>query len=1540
MGRGEHEVGAAAGGGSGAGDPGSLVQRFRAAVDRDPGALALVAGELRLTYGELEARAERLARELLAAGVEHETLVGVRLDRSADLVVAVLGIIIAGAAYLPLDPEYPADRLRFMLQDAGVGIVVTSVAYGGTSPDVAEWVLEEGRAAAPLASSDRVERRGGARSLAYVMYTSGSTGVPKGVLIEQRSIVRLVCDTDYARFGPGERFLLFAPASFDASTLEIWGPLLNGGALVVAPAGLPSLGALGSVLRQGGVTAMWLTSALFHAMVDDHLEDLRGLRQILAGGDVLSPERVARVLDALPECAVINGYGPTENTTFTCCFPMHHGDPVGATVPIGRPIPGTTVHLLDPEGRAVADGQPGELYTGGLGVARGYLGRPELTAERFLPDPFADAPDARMYRTGDLARRRPDGVIEFLGRIDGQMKVRGYRIEPGEVEAALRAHPAVRDAVAGATTWRGEKHLTAWIVPPHGQAAPDLAELRRFLGARVPAHLIPTRLVALDELPVTPNGKVDRQALPEPAEVRGLGAGAPPQRPGSGARVAALFAELLGLDGVPGDVSFFDLGGTSLLAMRLVERLEQQLSRRVPVVTLFDHPTADALEAWLGSDPSAAGPDPVLAAQLRRQRRTGAGAQEAIAIVGMACRYPGAADVRGYWRLLIEGRETTRFFEPGELDPGVDPAEVADAHYVAARGVLDDADAFDAAFFGMTPRLAELTDPQNRVFLETCWEALEDAGYDPARFDGLIGVWGGKVYNSYRPAAIDPRPELLEQVGALQLRLRNEKDYLPIWVAHALDLRGPAVAVQTACSTSLVAVVNACFALQTGQCDMALAGGAAVTAPIRSGHLYVSGGMLSRDGHTRPFDASATGTVFSDGVGVVTLKRLSDAERDGDTIHAVIRGMALNNDGAHRASFSAPNVEGQSAVVAMALARAGWDADTVQYVEAHGTATPLGDPIEVAALTRAFRQWTERSGFCGLGSVKGNFGHTTAAAGVAGLIKTALAIEHGVLPKSLNFQRANPEIEFEMTPFIVQSQPAEWALPRRAGVSSFGVGGTNAHVVLEAFERANDPVRPSRPQQLVMLSARTASALDAASARLAEHLRSAPQTSLADAAYTLAMGRRAFAHRRIVVAADSAEAAALLETQAPLRTASGTAPEQAPEIVYMLPGQGSQSPGMARAIYDEEPLFRQTLDACAEIARARGGIDLLGAMYPPEGADAAEAAEALRDTSLTQPAIFAVELGLARLWTSWGVRADALVGHSVGEFVAACVAGVMEVEDALGLVLERGRLMSGLPRGGMMSVRASAEALVPLLGPELALACENAPELSVVAGPDAALQALAGELGAAGIAARPLHTSHAFHSAMMDPVVEPLRALAARVRLSPPRIPIASTVTGTWLSDAEATDPGYWAAQARATVRFSAALRTACRDASPRLLLEVGPRVTTTTFARQTRAALGPTTIVASLDTDAAGGDAWIALQAARGRVWLAGVDLDLGAWYAAESRRRVPLPTYPFERRRHWLEPVASRPVGPGAASRDVERMLEMQLEILSTQMRLIREE
>lgn len=874
---------------------------------------------------------------------------------------------------------------------------------------------------------------------------------------------------------------------------------------------------------------------------------------------------------------------------------------------------------------------------------------------------------------------------------------------------------------------------------------------------------------------------------------------------------------------------------------------------------------------------------------------------DAIAIVGMAGRFPGARDVREFWRNLVAGTESVTFFTDQDIE--ANDGRLGDTAYVKARGVLEGVEHFDAGFFGFTPREAELMDPQHRIFLETAWTALEDAGHDPARFAGAIGVYAGQSLPTYLLANLCSDRAAIDQLtGGYQADgyptvLGNDKDYLTTRVSYKLDLTGPSMTVQTACSTSLVAVAQACQSLSTYQCDMALAGGVSITFPQRRGSLFQEGGIISPDGHCRAFDAAAAGTVFGSGVGVVALRRLSDALQDGDHVYAVIIGSALNNDGGLKVGYMAPSLERQAEVIAMAHTVAGITADSIGYVEAHGTATPLGDPIEIAALTKAFRATASASGFCAIGSVKTNIGHLEVASGVAGLIKAALAVERAVIPASLHFTAPNPQIDFAASPFRVQTTTAPWTTSagaaRRAGVSSFGVGGTNAHVVIEQAPPIPDTAT-ARREQVMVVSARTPAALEATVARLAEHLAAHPETPLADAAFTLQLGRRAFAHRRAVVARTTAEAAANL-------TAAGGSGRQAdavPAVAFMFPGQGAQHAAMGAELYRDEPVFRHHIDdACVRLARSHG-IELRDVLFAkPSAADD----QRLDQTALTQPALFVMCHALARLWQEWGVQPAVLVGHSVGEYVAACLAGVFSLDDALAVVATRGRLIQALPAGAMVAVRLSESSVTPLLTAALSLASVNGPEACVVAGPLDEIAALESILIARGITHRRLRTSHAFHSSMVDPMLGEFGAVVRGLTLNAPQIPIMSTVTGNRLSAAEATDAGYWTRHVRQTVRFSTALATLGAEAGGghRLLLEVGPGRTLATLAKQTL----PDQVTVSSLGDAATPDG-AALADALAKLWTAGVGVDWAAMHQPHRRRRVSLPGYVFEPQRHWVEP------------------------------------
>ena len=1472
---------------------------FRACAARHPArtALAWIGGEM--DYATLDRRSDALAHRLLGLGLSRGERIAICLPRGPDAIVAALAILKAGAAYLPLDPELPVERLRQVFGDAGVRIALADAAHAGPLQGLVAHCLP-GDMAADDVPGDAPPDGATQDDLAYVMYTSGSTGTPKGVQIEHRAILRLVVDVDYVALGEQTRFLHAAPLGFDASTLELWGPLLNGGTCVILTAPVPDAAALGEAIHALGATTAWLTAALFNAVIDEDPGALRGLQSLYTGGEALSPVHLRRAQHALPGLALHNGYGPTECTTFATTYPVPHPLPAAVdNVPIGRPIADTHVRVLDAAGNEVPAGAPGELHLGGGGLARGYLGRPDLDGERFT----VAADGVRLYRTGDQVRWREDGVLEFLGRIDRQVKIRGYRIEPGEIEAVLARQPGVRTSAVIADDGPAGRRLLAYVV---GEGIAPAA-LRQALAGVLPDYMVPAAFIPLPALPLTANGKLDRAALPRPSQARPAHlAIARMPRDAREAAVCAVFADVLALDDVGADDAFFELGGDSLSALRLLQQLRSRGLGDLRPAQLFSAPTPAGVASLLGAPaPAASLP---MASTMPRDTR------EPIAIVGMAGRFPGAADIEAFWRNLCDGRESIRTFGTDELDPSI-PASLRDhPAYVRARGTLDGVEYFDAAFFGISPLEAQLTDPQHRHFLECTWHALEHAGYVPESFAGRIGVYGGMYNASYLEHHVRAHPELVARLGALPVMLANEKDYLATRAAWKLGLEGPAVGVHTACSTSLVATAMAIDALRNGQCDLALAGGVAITCPPDSGYLYQEGSMASPDGHTRTFDAQAAGTVFSDGVAVLALRRLSDAQAAGDTIYALLLGAAVNNDGASRASFTAPNPAGQAAVIAMAHDAADVDARTIGYVEAHGTATPIGDPIEIEGLTRAFRRHTEDRGFCAIGSLKSNVGHLVTAAGAAGVIKTALTLHREQIPPTIGYASPNPQIDFDATPFVPAARAMNWPrgdAPRRAGVSAFGFGGTNAHVVLQEAPPAPSPSPAARTQQILTLSARTPQALEQAARQLATFLADTgagggAQHALADIAHTQRVGRRAFPYRRSVAARDHADAIARLQPTAQPTRANGGA-----GVAFLFPGQGSQYAAMGAGLYADEPVFRDAYDACcAALAEAFGG--------DPRARLMEAGADALATTETVQPALFALEYSLARLWLSWGIVPGALAGHSIGEFVCAALAGVMSMEDAIGLVALRGRLMNAQPPGSMLSVRLPVADVARYLEGPLELAAENAPGLCVVAGPTPAIEALEARLAAEGVAARRLVTSHAFHSAMMDPVVAPMRARLATIALSAPRIPIVSTVTGDWLTDAQACDPDYWAGHLRAPVRFAPAAARLLEDEA-RVLLEIGPRTTLATLARQCApGGRASQAILASLADTPEGESA--AVAETLGRLWAAGIQPDWRAYGDREQRRKVALPLYPFERQRHWIDAglVGTATAGPAPARHD----------------------
>ncbi|KAF3885894.1 MULTISPECIES: type I polyketide synthase [Nostocales] len=893
--------------------------------------------------------------------------------------------------------------------------------------------------------------------------------------------------------------------------------------------------------------------------------------------------------------------------------------------------------------------------------------------------------------------------------------------------------------------------------------------------------------------------------------------------------------------------------------------------------------------------------------------------KDEIAIIGMSGRFPGAKNVDIFWQNLRDGVESISFFTHDELaSTGVDPVVLTDPSYVKAGSVLEDIELFDASFFGFTPKEAEIMDPQHRLLMECVWEALESAGYNSQTYTGKIGLFAGANLSSYLFSNIFsnlyPNWLSLKPVEAFQIFLGNEKDHLTTQISYKLNLTGPSVNVQTTCSTSLVAVHFACQSLLNGESDIAIAGGVSIIVPQSTGYYYEQGGILSSDGHCRAFDAKAGGTIFGNGLGVVVLKRLEEAIADGDFIHAVIKSSAINNDGSLKVGYTAPSVDGQREVILEALVLAGVEPESISYIETHGTGTTLGDPIEITALTQAFRSNSSKKGFCAIGSVKTNIGHLNTAAGITGLIKTVQALKHKQIPPSLNFDQPNPQIDFANSPFYVNTALSEWkskSTPRRAGVSSFGIGGTNAHVILEEAPVASRSITsPSRPWQLLLLSAKTSSALEYATVNLAYYLQQNSDINLADVAHTLQVGRRTFEHQRMVVCSDLQDAINTLTSLDPQRVFTYYQKPSHHPIVFMFPGQGSQYANMAQELYEVEPTFYKQIDICADILKPLLGLDIRQILYPNEQQTNVETQciASLQQTAITQPALFVIEYALAKLWMEWGVSPTAMIGHSIGEYVAATLAGVFSLEDALTLVTARGQMMQELPSGSMLAVALSEKDVQSLLGVEmlhttsLQLAAINSPSSCVVSGRTEAIEVLQNYLTSKGVDCRRLHTSHAFHSHMMSDVLESFTLAVKQVSLKPPQIPFISNVTGTWIKKDEATNPSYWSQHLHQTVRFSSGILELLKQPEG-ILLEVGPGRTLSTFAKQHLEIDAKQLVLNSLRHPKEQQSDVAFMLNTLGRLSMAGIQIDWSGFYNYERRHRLPLPTYPFERQRYWID-------------------------------------
>jgi amino acid adenylation domain-containing protein len=1450
--------------------------------------IALSMGARVLTYSELEKISNKISHALISEGVKVGDVVGVCLKRSPELIATVLGILKSGAAYLPLDPEYPSDRLKYMVTHSRVRKIIAHEKFipifNGTSADVVTFEkinIDKFDSKRPVVNESMID-------LAYVIYTSGSTGNPKGVSLGHKALVNLIeWQNEQTIFKNNSVTLQFTPLSFDVHFQEIFSTLTLGGHLVMISEELRlDTYALLNTLSEKNVNRLFLPFvALNHlaeiAVIHNIFPD--SLKEVTTAGEQLKiTPNIRAFFNKIPGAVLYNHYGPSETHVVTSLTLSGSADSWPNLPTIGQAITNVKVYLLDEKLNPVTKGEEGDIYLGGVCLANGYLNSPELTAERFLQTERL----GRIYKTGDVGFIDTDENIVFLGRKDGQVKIRGYRIELGEIEVSIMKQHNADRAVVKVIEDENENYICAYIT-----GSSDIGKLREVLRTELPEYMVPSYFLKIDSIPLTPSGKVDYKALPTPSTDRpDLSVEFVQAESPSELFIEKCWKKFIRIQKIGIDDNFFDLGGTSLMAIKILIDINQVAEKKLTVVHLFQYATIRQIANFIDHEQDEL--DNFIG-QLSENETLVSGD---IAVIGMTGRFPGAKNIDEFWNNLIEVKNSIEIFDSSIVNPAIDTELIEDSNYVFAQGSYPGQENFDNKFFGMTPREAELMDPQQRKFLELTHEGLELAGYNPENYKGPIGIFAG-MGNSKYSRLVDQYPEKSKMIGDFNVMLGLEKDYIATRVAFKLNLKGPALSVHTACSTSLVAIIEAVKSLRMKNCDMALAGGIAISGAPNTGHLFQEGGILSKNGKCRSFDDEATGTVFTDGGGVVVLKRLSDAEKDGDSILAVIKGIGINNDGANKMSFTAPSVVGQAEAILRAQKDAGITADTLGFIEAHGTATPVGDPIEVEALVKAFRKSTDLKTYCYLGSLKSNLGHLTGAAGVASFMKAVKVVSTGMIPGTAHYTSPNKMLDLENSPFVITNKTEKFPesqFVKRAGVSSFGVGGTNAHVIIEEYKKpvSKKMTELDKTASVFKISAKSLSQLELMQKELISFLHRSDVNDWKKIAYTLETGRKEYKFRSYVVGNKKED----LNRLTILNSGKGEFTKN-PSVYFMFPGQGSHYKQMGKGLYATSGIFKEVFDQCCDLLNKHISYNIKDIIFDESSE------ESLNNTFYSQPAIFIIEYSLAMTLKSLGINPKAYIGHSIGEFVAATLNGVFSLEDGLRAISKRAELMKALPVGMMLSVSLGEEKLTEIIGSRpLDIAAVNGSLSCVVAGTIDDVNSFKKELIDLDIASIELKTSHAFHSRMMKPAVAIFLEFLKELSISKPMQPMYSTVTTRLELELFGT-PEYWANHIIDTVQFSRTIAKVL--ATPHiLLLEVGTKNILTNLAKKEMSLVSDsdTKIVTLLSNKSDLEN--MSFNKALGDLWLSGVKVsDSRVLYAEEDRKKVPAPVYIFEETKLWLE-------------------------------------
>lgn len=1484
--------------------PQTIIDIFHSKVLQHPERMALIYGDKTETYASVNAKANQLARKIIERTKGRNEAVGVQLDRSMDLMISLLAILKAGCAYVPIESTFPAARKEFIFEDAQISLLITS----SYLPFDKEWDIDflfVDRSDSYTGEEHNLAAELDPFSLAYIMYTSGSTGKPKGVMVENHSVVNTLLDLE-RRF-PLEKedvFLFKTPHTFDVSATELFGWFMGEGSLLILePRGEKNPQLILDQIKEHGVTHINFVPTMFRLFLDlfdieTNRTKLHSLKWIFVGGEAVTPDIVQKFNSLGTNIRLENVYGPTECTIWA----SHHsllGHSAKSNIPIGQPLNETRWYVVGANDKLQPIGVSGELCLSGAGLARGYVNRDELNKEKFVLNPFfregVDPEHYRyMYRTGDLARWTPDGTIEYLGRIDFQVKIRGVRLEIGEIENVLAGYEGIVQAVVVVKEQPGKPAvLCAYYL---SDSEIPVAKLTEHLSNSLPTYMIPSFFVQKNELPLNSSDKVDRNALKADLDyLKNVSAEYVAPKTDLEKMIASVWEEVLSLPRVGLEDQFFEIGGNSLSLIQVHNKLRRMLEKDFSITLLFQAPTVGQLAEHFSRDEQR-----VITDRQSYFQREDKIVRQDIAIIGLSVRVPGAQSIHEFWENLRQGKESIHFYSDDELlKLGIYPEYLNSPNYVKAKGRVEGIDYFDPHFFEYTPGEVRMMSPQLRLLYQGTWEALEDAGYYPGSNSAKIGMFfgGSDDFEWYRKVLFGS-DEFSNKFQAFTLSTNH---FLATRVAHKLDIKGPVFSALTGCSTTLVTPHLACQSLILGECDLAIAGGITVELPNEGGYFYEDGMMFSPDGHCRPFDAQAQGTVFSNGLGLVVLKRLDEAIRDQDQIYAVIKGSAINNDGKQKVGFVAPSVDGQAEVIQEAYRVAGIDPETVSYVEAHGTGTAIGDPIEVESLTKAFA--SPRKQFCMLGSVKGNVGHTDTAAGAVGLAKVALSLKHKYIPGTVNYQEPNPKIDFGNTPFRVQAEGTSWKQEGilRAGINSFGIGGTNAHMVLEEPPSSQES-SPAEQVNLLTFSAKSPAALLETSKKVVQYLVDHPETNLSDAAWTLQIGRKPFSYRKTFVMNPSF----LEEVESIVEKLDQVAIQEAQpgkkNVYFMFPGQGSQYQGMGRDLYlsgeknGMAKLFKHHIDQVFDLLKKEERQEFFNIIYGNDHP------ELITQTENSQFALFATSYALAKTMIDLGIHPDGMIGHSIGEVTAAAVAGVFELKDAVEIVRIRGQLMQKQEPGVMLAVMAPAHEVEKELDSNVWLSLENTKSSCVVGGSEAAITQFEKKLEQVGWKFVRVKTSHAFHTPMMEQAAQEFKEALAAIKMNEPQIPIVSNVSGTWVQEKELCQPEYWSKHILQTVRFSQNLTEVLQDAG-NVYIEVGAGRTLSTFARQHDPNAAKHYFVNLIRHPQEAQNDVEYIYKKLGELWGTGIEID---WYALKGeavRKRVSLPAYVFDQMHFPIE-------------------------------------